>query len=254
MLRMNKDDFEEALRNTLLWETALYEALVPALEARRRFEEGRNEEKFPGGNARMLLSTALHVAGVLVGPEAMRQAYESDPDDSAPREDHLEKLAWRLTLISDIYSGAETYMAPSSISALTDEIRAIAHHDKASLLAEFPSQQRRPVNAWRLAKTQLSALEWEIHLRGKGKTPAEAQAMVCAAYGPALAWTTVARWKKPIVRELGQEIYDRAIVAAKRGASFYSGAGRYSVSPGEALARDGERYRVERRKSLEVVR
>lgn len=248
---------DAALLRALNQDKPLTDALVSALERRRRYDKREGPEATAGARAREVLSAALHCAQVIVGENAMAEAYGEDPPADASREDMLLAVWWRLTSISHVYGFAEDHSSPTSLAALGNEIMAIRGGDAAELLAEFPRQQKRALNGWRLAQRKMAALEWEAFLRThKKKEPGEAQALVCQAFGPGLVWSTIYRWAPPIIKELGQELYDRSIAAAQRGVPFYSSASQYSTDEEneEALTLDGHLYRMEHRRQLRVVK
>jgi hypothetical protein len=246
------DDVREAVTNTLLHDARLYGALVHALEARAQFDKGQHPDKYRAGDARMLLGAALDAAAVLVGREAMALAYGEDPGADAPREEHLIAMWWRLQLIESVYGVDATHSrSPSSLTALGDDIMAIAKGDRPTVLVEPQSVNGRPVNAWRLAKRQMAALEWETHLRAQGMPTAQAQNAVSSAF--CSTWTTIRRWKIPATRELGDDMYTHALRGAQKGYGVYSRIGRSYLPEEEALQEDAKAYWDERRRILSVV-
>jgi len=240
------EDFKEALDKTLLFAPQLYDGLVFALRHRQRFER-KEPEPVPGANARMLLSAAINVLAVIVGQEALEEAYGDDPPADAPRADQLMAAWWRLTL-SDVFRvTVGDYASPSSPFSIRDEIHAIAKGDRPTLLGQLPGTKGRPVNSHRLAHHQLAAHEWETFLREKGWSVSDAQNAVATAYGQ--TWATISKWKAPIVRELGQPTYDNAMRLARLGLAYYRSTS--SVSDDETmLSLDGEAHRREQRRSL----
>lgn len=246
-----KERFEAAVGETTIWDKWLYEALILALEARRKFETSAGAER--DGSAMMLMRSALTLLGTIVGPEALASIYGNDPPDDAPRQDHLIAAWRRLFVVSSIYVGPQhaNHLAPSSLQSLAGELLALAKGDRSQLLLETERPPGTPVNSWQLAQRKITALEWEAYRRGRGETPAEAQNAVATAFFQ--TWDTIRKWKGPIVQALGKETLEYALEGARRGAGYFSSVGTPGIDMDLALQRDGEEYRKERRRSLELA-
>lgn len=245
-----KEDVEAAAHGTLLWDRGLYKALVETLEARRVFE-GASEE-YRHGEALWLLDCALDLAAMIAGKDALALIYGDDPAEDAPQADQLLAIHRRLRPLRELFSGVEGVNrdSASSLNTLADELAALANGDRSKLLREAKGTQGKPVNSWRLAQRQIAALEWEAYLRAMGQSPAEAQNFVASAF--IQTWETIKKWRKPIINELGQDQYDRAIKQAQRGFGYYSRVSR-RVSAEVGIRKDADAFKRERRRSLELV-
>lgn len=208
----------ELAKNAPLDRAQLEPLISFAVELRQALGDNPN----PGGrmgNAQALFTTAKAVFQEIVGPDALRLIYGDDPPADAPLKEHLAALTGRLSLLEDFFYVADN-SAPSSVRSAKEEIEAISHGDHPRLFASRSGISGRPTNAYRLARRQLRALEWVQYLLNQGWTRAKCHNAVATAFGA--NWTTIDRWHTQIVRELGQEDFDRIIQKAKSEKPFIS--------------------------------
>lgn len=224
------------------------QALTLTVAFREEYETAIQEEKMPRAVAAVW--AAFELLHALLGNELIADAFGPAPVEDAPRKVQLEALAHRLKVLSHM-EGGELPLSSMSLSKVSQEVRAIANGDAAILLAEFPSVQGRPINAYRLARHQLRALEWHAYLRHVGNGPAIAQNAVATAYG--VTWASINRWKTPIERELGDAVVKRAIERATRPNWVDAGLWRTAEQAQKCLERDGASYQQELKRRLRPV-
>lgn len=180
---------------------------------RARFEKG-------DGSGYLAFKWGCELLIEVVGLDVLKAIYADDPPDDAEPKEHLIAVARRMMLAEQIFPLVDR-KARSSLTVMRREIEAIAHGDKPRLLERQPGGvSGRDSNAYQLAFHQLTALEWEAHLRHLGWPPGRAQAAVGGAYGT--AWTNIKRWKNRVVAELGQEAFDRRMADVERGCATFS--------------------------------
>jgi hypothetical protein len=227
------------------------DVLAMAEDCREAFNEASNEDE-KVAEARDLFHAATLLLQRVVGAEALSVLYGPSPPAEAPVEDHMLALSGRLWLLSWVFP-KDAKGGSSSVTAAREEIEAIAHGDAPRLFVEWKGRpQGLPINAHRVARHQLRALEWEAFFRSQGNSAAESQLAVQNAY--VTTWPRIARWKTQVMRELGQEHLDKALNRAQRGKSP---AGRRVRSVEDALAllkSDGEAYNAEQDRRAVPVR
>jgi hypothetical protein len=73
--------------------------------------------------------------------------------------------------------------------------------EKSELFQPVSRKSGQRQKAYTEAENKLRALTHEKRLRASGKSPGEAQALVCNAFGA--PWATIAGWKKQCEKSLG---------------------------------------------------
>lgn len=225
------------------------QALYLIASFRDEYDAAGQEEKMPRAVAAVW--AAFELMHTLLGGELVADAFGTAPTESTPRNLQLEGLAHRLNVLSHLESN-DFAVSPMSLSKVSEEVRAIANGDAARLLAEFPGTSGRRINAYRLARLQLRALEWHAHLRHVGNAPATAKSAVGSAFGE--DWSTISRWRDPITRELGAQALERALKLARQDRWLMAGFWRTPEEAEAILVRNGKAYREELGRSLKAIK
>jgi hypothetical protein len=220
--------------------------LLELARSKREFDNAERRE----GETIWLMDAAVNLLAESLGEDALLSFYGEDPPPEAPNGEHLEVLADRLSRLSYLFARVDR-SAKSSLDSASEELRAIAGGDTPRLFKQCEPIKGRPINAHRLAHHQLKALAWERFLRAHGNGPAISQIAVQNAFGQ--PWTTIARWKTQVTRELGQARFDQAMRLADRrtppgGMRFHS-----TAEAEQRLAEDGAAYRAELSRRVEAV-
>lgn len=206
-----------------------------------RYEQCEPDVKH--GCARTAVIAGFELLAAVLGPQVIADALGAAPAPDAPRKEKLQALAQRLLVASFLEpSGVEE----GSISQAYEEVRAIAHGDAATLFAEFPRTKGRPTNAFRLARHQLRAQEWYVHLRHVGNSSAVAQLAVQDAFGA--SWDAIKRWDVQASRELGEAYVQKALDRAADARWIDAGMWKTPEQAAERLKRDGLAYLQELRR------
>ena len=203
-----------------------------------------------GRGALSVFSAATNVIADALGEPLLASVYGQDPPNAAPDAEHLRKLAERLFAVSLIFAGSNP-KAKSSLESASDELRAIAAGDAPRIFRSMDAVKGRPINAYRIAFHQLRALAWEVFLKAQGNSPSDTHGAIHNAFGA--EWTTISRWKAPVIRELGQQHYDRAMRDAARGFSPELGLIRNTDQAIARLERHGQEYQAELKRRVVVA-
>lgn len=215
-------------------------------DKRARYEASAKADKH--GIACSALLAGFTLIGEVLGQDLINDALGQPLPEDATRKDKLLLLASRLQLMSFL---EPTGMGDASVTRAADEVLAIANGDAAFLLSEFARPQGRPINAYRLARHQLRALEWHAFLRHAGNSPASAQNAVAEAYGS--TWTTINRWKVQAERELGKDFVRNALSRAAQDRWIDAGFWRSEDEAEAILKRNGAAYQQESRRRMKSL-
>ncbi|RYD57203.1 MAG: hypothetical protein EOP83_21160 [Verrucomicrobiaceae bacterium] len=173
------------------------------LDQREKLLAKAETEEDRQGWSRLLLHHAVDFASKICGEEVIKDAYGSAIEGD--RQDALDKIARRLSVVQSIYSPFDKLETPGSLWSAMSEVRAIANGDEPKLFAKLDGRRRR----YRLALTKLRALEWEAYLKALGVGSVERRARITVAYG--YEWDTIYRWGDDIKSTLGADRVDTAL-------------------------------------------
>jgi len=185
-----------------------------------------------------------------LGDDVLREVYGENLMADAPLADQIDVLVQRLKLASQLFPD-DRIDSVATLQAAAEEITAIQHGDEPRIFVRPPAKQGRWINAYRIAGRQLRALEWDAYLRGLGWTPAQRHNAVAMAFGA--TWTTIARWNKPIARELGDDRLQDAIGGSYDGTAVWTWIVELDGQLDIALKQDGEAYQAELRRGRKVA-
>lgn len=204
------------------------------------------------GEAKRKIAATLVYAGVqalrnLVGDDALASAYGIDPDPAAPRSEHLQRLASRLSLARQMFASADDAAQSSMLSAF-DEINAIAAGDEPRLFGQLsPAPGEKPrTNAHRMASHRLKILRWYEFLLTTGQEKGKARNLIWEIFG--VEWGTLSKWPAIVRRELGEERYRRAMRQAQALQDLLM---PYSLDEAKRrMAKDNDLFQQEKRKEV----
>lgn len=225
------------------------ELLLSLARQKANFDQAPIERK--EGAAHSLFIAATHLLADCLGEDALSELYGYEPDAEASNAEHLRALADRLFRISHIFATHDR-TSKSSFETAREELLALAAGDAPRIFVAQEGVKGRPINAYRRARHQLRALAWEAVLRSYNNSTADTHNLVATAYGE--EWTTIARWKEPVIRELGQDQYDRVMRDASRGFSVEVGFMRSHEEAEDRLIAHGLQWRAEKRHTLKASR
>lgn len=194
-----------------------------------------------------LLHRALN-GGDHVGLRMLRSLKPSDPE--ADRSEHLRLLALKLKLAARLMDDGN---AAAPLTGAVAELAAINAGDEPRLFASIKAKRSKGLgtNAYRLASSQLRALEWDAILDTRGLSPSDRHLQLHQAFGA--QWDTMSRWRGPCEKRLGSVTVSRSIEIARENAATGQPvfAEVFGLSPADAVKFDGSLYQQElrRRKS-----
>ncbi|MGN3974758.1 hypothetical protein [Tsuneonella sp. SYSU-LHT278] len=238
------DDLLELLKERFRPERMRYfvMCLRHAASAKAAFDDADAMGPARAEAARRLLETLLNGIGGLVGDRVLSAAYGTTPPPTAPRDQHLAALWFRLWPAQALFATVEDQRAMSSVQSLRDEVLAVSNGDDPSLLARvISSAQGVGGSRYRIANKKLRALEWIEFLEGRGLPPAEAQARVSMAFGNT-PWTTIRGWRAQCDNLLGGDVVTYMLAVARSGwHGHFLGLVEEKVALAQ-LAIDGEEF------------
>lgn len=217
-----------------------------AAAAKKRYETKGVADADRSGAAREMLDCMLSATAVFVGKEAMRLVYGSDPTPGANRSEHLARLWFRLEAAENLFADVQDKSAPSSITALREEVLAVSNGEKPRLMAKVSNRK----GTYRCDMLRLRALGWEAYLRKTGMSAGQAQDLIKEGFG--VTWPAIFGWKDKLRQSLGEENVDLYLYMAERGLDVhYTQATDIAASiraDGQALV--AEEHQVLRENSL----
>ncbi|MXO71737.1 hypothetical protein [Alteraurantiacibacter buctensis] len=226
-------------------------AMLKIMASMKRAYDGTAIDEIRPGIAYTTLDAALMFVATALGNDIMAVVYGESPPEDAPTEEHLRVLADRLFHLEPLFLHPAKSGEKSSIRALREELLALAAGDAPRLTKPKRAKKGRPINAYRLAFYQMKALAWDVFLQSHGNTAQASQIEIAHAFGE--QWTTIARWKTQVIRELGEETYLSCVEGAKNDLSPALGMIRTTDQALYNLKADGEAYRSELRRRVEVA-
>lgn len=186
-------------------------------------------------NARYAYHHIVSSIPYLWGADFKKMALGDDLPPTAPKREQLELLAARLeTLCGD--------KLPDDIKMAIEDIRAMAHGDAAVFLTPAPRSGNHRTNAYRLARHQLKAHEWERLLVYHGNAAGEVQSLIAYCFG--CSWDAAVKWRPTIKLMLGQGFYDKTMDMASKGNSSLLVGFKEGDSVQEWVERDGKAYQL----------
>lgn len=224
--------------------------LAGALREQFYAAEGKERE----GLSRLLLSAGVQALQAIVGSDALAAAYGDDPAPSEDQRPHLERLAYRLFLVSGIFEDTNPGSL-SSFEAARLEVRSILSGDHPRLFAKLPAvspNSRRRANNYRAARHQMRAFAWQAFFEAStDMTPSTISTKVAAAFHTSS--NNYKAWRDDVISELGKDHFDFEIKLAS--GDLRGSAMARSMDEAEArLKRDGDAYDAENRRRLSAVR
>jgi len=148
----------------------------------------------------------------------------------------------------DMFSSLEDHRNPhpSSLKAAFQETLAIAGGDAPQIFAQHQATRGHRTNAYRLARRQKAAFEWEAYFAERGDNVAIRRAKITSAFG--VQWDTIRKWRSPIVLMLGtRDVEDSERYARLTAQQSWQLRGRKNNEI-DALKFDGDAYRLELRR------
>lgn len=223
------------------------EAQLEAELALQQLEEAE-ELQWRTHLARRTISHLIEAACAKVGPDVLELAWGPTPHETDARA-RLLCLADRVALFSPPRGAVARDRL--TLANLSEELRAIAHGDKAQITEPAPFHGMKAPNAFRLALHKLRALQWDAFLAAKKYSPAERHNAIGDAYRS--QWTAIYRWRGSIEKLLGQEWTTMKIDLAGKLDRFGRSPVFFLVDPSELqrqLKSDGEAYYRERKRQF----
>ena len=200
--------------------------------------------------ARRAISDLIEAACAKVHPDVLELAWGPTPDETDAKA-RLLCLADRVALFSPPIGAVARDRL--TLANLSEELRAIAHGDKAQIVEPAPFHGMKAPNAFRLALHKLRALQWDAYLAAKKHSPAERHNAIGGAYRS--QWTAIYRWRGSIEKLFGEEWTTMKIDLAGKLDRFGRSPVFFYVAPDKIqshLKSDGEAYYRERKRQFPV--
>lgn len=209
-------------------------ALLGEIERVNKLDGERKSIWAPG-----IARQALKLAAELCGPELLAYAYgaETEGEDRAAQ---LELASDRLWTASHFFASVSDPGSPASFPAMAQEAYLIAHGDKPEFFALLQKRQGRKGNASAVSLSQISALEWEAFLEGKGLSAAARQGLIMEAYGA--TWDAMKKWRAALEETFGEDVVGMRIETARLSGRDALAMGD-TDTPRGALADSGLRHK-----------